>query len=1277
MHALFRRLLLSSWVVAILFLGIQGGYGGPWADRAYRPQKTQYVPGELIVKLKPGAAPVLLSDGLATGAPAVDQQLARIGVQRVEQLLKGLKHAPNGGERIYRVSFAAPRDPEEVAAELRTSPYLEYADPVAVHFIEETPNDPRFGEQWYLPKIKAPQAWDVAKGDSSVVIAIVDNGVDYQHPDLAQNLWVNWREARGLAGVDDDGNGYVDDVYGYDIAEQDPDPTNCPPDAEGYYDHGTLLAGVACAVTNNGVGIAGTSWGCRYMPVKTSYDSSPRSVSFGYQGILYAARTGARIINCSWGRFGQPMASEQDIINTATAMGAVVVASAGNTVTDELHYPSAYRNVLSVTWLSSGDQRIAVYQSGEWVGSTHGPAVDVAAPGLNISSTVPRSAGSYGLASGSSLASPIASGTCGLLVTQHPEWSPLRIMQQVVLTADNVDRVNPGFEGQLGSGRVNALRAVTEAEPVQLPPKIHTDTLIVREAGGDGDGVFEHGELIYITGRIRNYSVTVANNASLVLSSADTSFDFPTPRVFVGTVDADADLELSTPLVARVRPNAQGHTATLLLGIEYEGGATSFDSVHVLVGVTPVLVVDDTKDRQGSPANSAVNPAEFYTQLLANIAVPYGVWDHGLLGTPPESFLSQFPIVIWVCEWSFPYLTSIDMAALRSFLEAGGSLFITGQDLAYSLADASSPWYSAEGITFLEQFLHARYVADDSHQLQVVGVTGDPIGHGLAFSIYQPGRQADEQYPEVLEPIGGGLPVFQYKTGGVGAVRYQGDYRSLYFGFGLEAVDATFTTVPTSYSALRHTVMARALEWLTPVQHTPLSDIEDPTATRVVSLRMQRLFPGLSRVELHWRKAGQETFNVIDMQQVARGDYQAAIPAPGDTATVEYFFSVGTAYYSMHLPFQAPTALYRYSVAQDRIPPTITHQPLRRLFNAADTAWVQAVLTDNLGIDTTQACVYYGVKTLNHKSNLLPTAVPHLWRAPLLPIATYGDTVHYTLLVRDRSAAGNAAVSDTFALVVGYEDFESGLADWESSGSWGLDDFYAHSGSLSANQSPGQNYPTNYEGSLSMAFGADLSQTTGAALYFWTKYYIELNKDFGYVEVSTDGGHTWMQLGNPLTGVRTSWVEEYRSLRPFTGPGRSDVRVRFRFVSDAAQGPLFRGWFIDDVRIVTGPTVKVEETPAAAKAPSAYALYQNHPNPFNPATEIRFSLPEAAVAKVQVFSLLGRRVATVIDTFLPAGEHKCQWQAVDDAGQRLPSGLYLYRLETPRYQATRKMILLQ
>ncbi|MDZ7393683.1 MAG: S8 family peptidase [candidate division KSB1 bacterium] len=1261
---------VGLWIAAAIAYGAGLPLRGPEG-------KDKYVPGQLIVKLKPGVAPTLLSGGQATGAPAVDATLARFGVRQVHQLLRGAKHAPNGGERIYRVSIDPALDPAQVAAELRKSPYLEYADPLFVHHVEDTPNDPSFSEQTYLRIVKAPQAWDVVKGDSSVIIAIVDNGVDYQHPDLAANVWTNWREAKGLPHVDDDGNGYLDDVHGYDLAERDNDPSNCPADPDGFFDHGTLLAGVSCAVTNNGVGIAGTSWGCRYMPVKTSYDSSPRSVSFGYEGIIYAARAGARVINCSWGRYGQPAASEQDIINTVTAMGAIVVAAAGNTVTDQPHYPSAYRNVLSVTWLTDRDQRIAVYQEGEWVGSSYGITVDVAAPGLSLYSTVPRAGGNYGRASGSSLATPIVSGTCGLIATQHPDWSPLRIMQQVVFTADNVDAVNPGFEGQLGSGRVNAFRAVSESA-VPLPPKVRADTLVVTEAGGDGDGAFEHNELIQVTGRFRNFSVTEVRNASVVLSTRDTSLTFPRPEVFVGDVGADAEFELSTPLVARVLPTALGHTTTLFISIAYDGGTALVDSLRLLIGTTPVLVVDDTKDTEGSPLNPAVNPSEFYTYLLDRLGVPYGVWDHSVLGTPSASVLLQFPMIIWVSEWSFPYLTATDMTALRSYLDGAGCLFITGQDLAYSLADPTSPWYGQQGVAFLEGYLHARYRADNSDDQRLVGITGDPIGHGLAFSIYQPGRNADEQFPEVLEPVNGGLPVFAYRNGGVGAVRYQGGYKTVYFGFGLEAIDATLTSVPSSASTLRQEVLARTLRWLNPIEHTPLPDTEEPGQARPLSITLQRMLPDLSQVELLWRKVGEEHYKTETMQQSSRGRYQAEIPATGDTATVEYYFRVKTLYYALHLPFEAPATVFRYRVGSDRTPPTISHKPLRRLFNAADTAWVEAVLSDNLGIDTSQVCVYYGVGGLTRKAPMLPSPVTGLWRAPLPPFATYGDTVRYAIFARDRSAAGNEAVSDTFAMVVGYEDFESGLADWDvSQGSWGLDSFYARSGELCVNQSPGQTYPTSYDGSIAMAFDADLSQTTGAALYFWTKYYIENNKDFGYVEVSTDGGRSWSQLGPALTGVRATWVEECRSLRSFAGPGFNQVRIRFRFVSDATQGPLFRGWFIDDVRIVTGPTVEVEEPAATSATPVEYALQQNHPNPCNPGTEIRFTVPKPGHITLRVFNPLGQLVATLVDDHLPAGEHRVRWSATNEAGIPVPTGLYLYRLEAPGYRQSRKMIVLQ
>ena len=145
-------------------------------------------------------------------------------------------------------------NPVAVAQELSRDPNVEYAEPVYVRRLLEVPNDPRYSQQHYLPQIKAPEAWDVQKGDNTIVIAIVDNGTDYTHNDLAANVWKNKHEASGVSGVDDDGAGFVDDIYGWDFDDDDPDPINAP--SGRMYGHGTHCAGIACAMTNNAIGVA-------------------------------------------------------------------------------------------------------------------------------------------------------------------------------------------------------------------------------------------------------------------------------------------------------------------------------------------------------------------------------------------------------------------------------------------------------------------------------------------------------------------------------------------------------------------------------------------------------------------------------------------------------------------------------------------------------------------------------------------------------------------------------------------------------------------------------------------------------------------------------------------------------------------------------------------------------------------------------------------------------------------------------------------------------------
>jgi hypothetical protein len=226
------------------------------------------------------------------------------------------------------------------------------------------------------------------------------------------------------------------------------------------------------------------------------------------------------------------------------------------------------------------------------------------------------------------------------------------------------------------------------------------------------------------------------------------------------------------------------------------------------------------------------------------------------------------------------------------------------------------------------------------------------------------------------------------------------------------------------------------------------------------------------------------------------------------------------------------------------------------------------------------------------------------------------------------------------------------------------------------NDSPGHQYPNNANVSLETNFGLDLSGANAAVLRYWTKYFLEFGHDYGYVEVSTDSGKTWIQIGDSLNGVQSQWVQKDLSLTPFTGPGHTDVRIRFRMQSDATQVPPFFGWFVDDVQVIEGIEVGVS-TPRTAALPKETALHQNYPNPFNPTTTISYDLASAAQVRVVIYNLLGQAVRTLVDAKQKPGSYRVLWDGRDDRGASVPGGVYLVRLEAGDVRAVRKLLLLK
>ncbi len=363
-----------------------------------------------------------------------------------------------------------------------------------------TPNDPSFGLLWGMHNIgqsgglgdadiDAPEAWDIARGSASVVVGIIDTGIDYTHADLAANIWTNPGEIPGN-NIDDDGNGYVDDVHGYDFINNDGDPM------DDHY-HGTHCAGTIGGVGNNGIGVVGVCHTVKMMALKFLGSSGSGYISDAVEAVLYATANGAKVTSNSWGGGGYSQAMK-DAIDAAQKAGVLFVAAAGNNASDNDSvptYPASYisTNVISVAASDSSD-RLASF-------SNYGPnSVHLAAPGVNVYSTSPG--GGYRYLSGTSMATPHVAGAAALLLSARPglSWSGLKT---ALLT--NVDPVS-GFSGKVQSGgRLNIARTLI----VNNGPYLSLTNLAINDgtgagAQGNGDGTINPGEDIGLVLTLKN-----------------------------------------------------------------------------------------------------------------------------------------------------------------------------------------------------------------------------------------------------------------------------------------------------------------------------------------------------------------------------------------------------------------------------------------------------------------------------------------------------------------------------------------------------------------------------------------------------------------------------------------------------------------------------------------------------------------------------------------------------------------------------------------------------
>lgn len=607
-----------------------------------------------------------------------------------------LSQTPRPNDALYTicvVRYSRPIAPHLAARKISGLDAVSYAEPLPQHRISIVPNDPYVDQQYHLPLVKAFDAWDVLPSGQTITVGIIDTGIDTNHVDLGANVWRNNGELGTDAlgrdkknnGVDDDGNGFVDDHIGWDFVGTGQGVEDNAP-MPGHL-HGTHVAGIVAAIANNAIGISGVAINVRVMAVKVSRDDrNAETVSRVADGILYAAAMGASVINCS---FGSPTTSfaEYSVIEEALSLGSLVVAAAGNNGEERLFYPAAHPHVLSVASTDSDDE-LSTF-------TNRHATVDVCAPGTSILSTIPGNA--WDNLSGTSMASPVVAAIAAMVRLKNPALSPDETLATIVATADAIDTLpNILFLGTYGSGRANAFKAVSSTSARRAS--------VVKYSIGSTSGNQSYLPLdtLRLTVHVVNDLAALAN-ARIVISVAPAAFS-PTITNASFTIGALAkgeqrEIDLPTSVLLPIELPLDG-TLRLLALIYDDTTVVGRSLLTATVNPTyKTLTVNDIRISVNSTGNLGYND---YPDNLQGVGMTYrgseSILFEGalMIGTEPR----YLPNVARGANTSRKDMLfrTLNVATLRS------DSVLTGERIVTSFTDDIDP--DAVGVT-VEQNVYA------------------------------------------------------------------------------------------------------------------------------------------------------------------------------------------------------------------------------------------------------------------------------------------------------------------------------------------------------------------------------------------------------------------------------------------------------------------------------------------------------------------------------------------------------------------------------------------
>ncbi|MGD8778368.1 MAG: S8 family serine peptidase [Ignavibacteria bacterium] len=1215
------RKILTMLAAVLFFTGFTQNYlSQNLSGNSALNERPLFQKGVITVKLKE-RLPQSLAKGTNTlGISSVDEKLSRYGAKSISKRFNH-KPIPSGSDlpdlsRIYKIELPDNTDIEKLVEELSEDSNVEYAEPVPIYYPNDVPNDSLYSLQDHLKQIKAEEAWDIHKcenGSKPIIIGICDTGVKWDHPDLIDNIWQNlgedadndghvieWADSAWVLdpgdrnGIDDDRNGYPDDFIGWNsMGVYGEDPSN-PNDPDG---HGTHVAGIAAATTNNEIGVAGISWNAKIMTVCQSSNLSPYPgyIIDGYQGIIYLAEAGADIINCSWGSDFYYRAAEE-AVKYASMLGSIVVCAAGNDGVETVNYPARYPHTIAVGGINSED--------GLYSWTNYGSAIDVMAP-YKIYST--SYTDDYTTKSGTSMSSPLAAGLLALMKSYFPGLSNEKLVERIMYTADNIDGLNPGYENKLGGGRINAFRALTDS--VIVIPEMYK--LIVNEVSlstGE-EAAVKAGSESTLTLTVQNCSNYLYNDrVTFYLSSDDPDVEIISNSVS-GKLIPDDYTYIKDAFTIRIKEDAEYHFVTLKITADSDIPVVMSDYEFTLE-ILPSSGIFVYELNENDPDFSGIFLQDFFVAQGYDVIYNSGYSFPSSLTCFDAVFLSY-----GATDYGDPELHESE---IEEYLEQGGKLYVESAALFSYYTDNKN-------LLALLGLQNVKVISELENPIDTLYGMDNTITEGMVFT----GTVRDNvEAIEVYEPNAIGKAAFTGNNYGIVGIQNEGlqGQRSLCFSY-------PFAQLFDSDSASNRINFLKGICSFFNITINFYADFDARTLGGHVpfTVKFYDLSTPDSGMQIISRKWDFNNDNIVDSEELYPewtydkvGIYTVSLEISDgvNTKTVtknEYIKVVGK---ENALEFNGSSDYYSKSTLSVMSDSTFA-------MNTAMTfeIWIKPYEGDLSGGSD---CLF----------NKFSTAMFLNCDGKLITFRTIYDywTDTYTT---HTTPANSITLGEWQHIAATYDVDQKEMKIFID----GIEQQLTSDGEL----------PDTLEDN-------SLFYLSVGSEGFWGNTFYGAIDEIRMWNLLRSGDEISEFLYKGLRGDEEGLLA-YLPLNEGFGDEVSDYSIYHRNAH-----MQYTEW----VEGAAGLVTSTEEKSEFENIPDSYTLYQNYPNPFNPTTTIGFFLQSSGKVTLEVYNILGEKVATLVNEEMEKGFHS----VVFNAGH-LASGIYCYRLKSKKFSEVKKLVLLK